>query len=194
MSRSFGSSLRSRFYVPLQVNFGVRPHTPCLRQMDQHSGDMDLQSSRFGVDRFLLIAGLAQIGAAFTPAGHVRFVGTIPFIRLPNAGVAFVALGLLTSVVALRPRGWWRWIPGLASAVLLGIVYARLRWEPSGGFADPLLRRVVRPAWGFAPMTLSISLALAAMARVRRGPSPTGPRRTSSSSLSKIPPQRPNDR
>lgn len=142
--------------------------------MDHPSDNVNTPTPAFDANRLLLIAGLAQIAAAFTPAGHVRFVGALPFIRLPNAGIAFVVLGALTALVALRPRGWWRWIPGLASAILLAIVYARLRWEPSGGFADPLLRRVVRPSWGVYPMAITILLALGAAARtriVRRGQS-----------------------
>jgi hypothetical protein len=70
-------------------------------------------------------------------------------------------LGVLTALVGVRPRGWWRWIPGLASAALLAVVYARLRWQPTGGFADPLVRRMVRPAWGFYPMGSAIFLTLA---------------------------------
>jgi hypothetical protein len=137
--------------------------------MDQSSENVNTPTPAFDANRLLLIAGLAQVAAAFTPAGHVRFSGPLPFIRLPNAGIAFIVLGVFTALVALRPRGWWRWIPGLASAILLAIVYARLRWEPSGGFADPLLRRMVRPAWGFYPMALSILFALGAAARTRIG-------------------------
>jgi len=128
--------------------------------MDQPSGTIDAPP-RSGVNTVFLIAGLAQILAAFTPAGHARLFGSIPFIRLPSAGLAFVVLGALTVLVALRPRGWWRWIPGLASAALLAVVYARLRWQPTGGFADPLVRRMVRPDWGFYPMGSAIFLALA---------------------------------
>jgi hypothetical protein len=135
--------------------------------MDQHSDQLDTPAPAFDTNRLLLIAGLAQVAAAFTPAGHVRFSGPLLFIRLPNAGIAFIVLGVFTALVALRPRGWWRWIPGLASAILLAIVYTRLRWEPSGGFADPLLRRMVRPSWGFYPMALTILLALGAAARTR---------------------------
>ena len=128
--------------------------------MDQPSGTIDAPP-RSGVNFVFLIAGLAQILAAFTPAGHARLLGAISFIRLPQAGIAFVVLGALTVLVAVRPRGWWRWIPGLASAALLAVVYARLRWQPTGGFADPLVRRMVRPDWGFYPMGSAIVLALA---------------------------------
>jgi hypothetical protein len=113
-----------------------------------------------GANQFLVVAGLAQIAAAFSPAGSVRLLGPISFVHLPTAGAAFVVLGILTALVALAPRGWWRWIPGLASAVLLAVVYARLRYQPTGGFADPLLRRVVHPAWGFYPMGLAVVLGL----------------------------------
>ena len=107
-----------------------------------------------------MIAGAAQVAAAFTPAAHVRFRGSIPFFRLPHAGIAFVVLGIVVALVAFAPRGPWRLIPALASAALCAVVYARLRWEPSGGFADPLLRNLVRPAWGFVPMAIAVALAL----------------------------------
>jgi len=136
--------------------------------MDQHSGNI-AKALWSGANVFLLIAGLAQIAAAFTPAGRGRLVGVIPFIRLPNAGVAFVVLGILTALVALWRRGWWRWIPGLVSAALLTVVYMRLRWDPSGTFADPVVRRIVRPSWGFYPMGVAIFLSLAAPIRLGRG-------------------------
>lgn len=135
--------------------------------MDQISSRAVSPVPTVRLSRFLLVAGLAQVAAAFTPAGHIRLLGSVSFIRLPTAGAAFVFLGLLTSLMALRPRGWWPWIPGIASIVLLAVVYERLRWAPSGGFFDPLLRRVVRPAWGFIPMTLAALLVLVAAARVR---------------------------
>jgi len=137
--------------------------------MAQHS-DNTAAAPWYGANVFLVIAGLAQIAAAFTPAGRGRLLGVIPFIRLPNAGVAFVVLGILTALVALWRRGWWRWIPGLASAALLTVVYMRLRWDPSGTFADPLVRRIVRPSWGFYPMGVAIFLSLAAPIQLgRRG-------------------------
>ena len=108
----------------------------------------------------LAIAGVAQIAAAFTPAAHVRLRGSIPFFRLPNAGIAFVVLGVITVLLTFAPRGWWRSIPPLVAAALCAVVYGRLRWEPSGGFADPLLRHLVRPAWGFVPMLAAVALAL----------------------------------
>jgi hypothetical protein len=135
--------------------------------MDQIPGRPLTPLATFRPNPFLLIAGLAQVAAAFTPAGHIALRGSISFIRLPNAGAAFVTLGLLTGFLALRPRGWWRWLPGVVSIVLLVVVYARLRWAPSGGFFDPVLRRVVHPAWGFIPMTLAALLGLGAAATVR---------------------------
>lgn len=98
------------------------------------------------------MAGIAQIAAAFIPAAHVRTRGSIPFFRLPNAGMAFLVLGVLTALLAFTRLGWWRAIVPLASIVLTAVVYMRVRLEPSGGFADPLLRHLVRPAWGFVPM------------------------------------------
>jgi hypothetical protein len=146
--------------------------------MNQPSGSVDAPP-RSGTNIVFLIAGLAQILAAFTPAGHARLLGAISFIRLPQAGIAFVVLGALTVLVAVRPRGWWRWIPGLASAALLAVVYARLRWQPTGGFADPLVRRMVRPAWGFYPMGSAIFVALAMAASIpllyRSRPAPVQP-------------------
>jgi hypothetical protein len=118
--------------------------------------------SRRPADILLAVAGLAQLAAAFTPAAHVRLRGAISFLRLPNAGLAFVALGVIAALLAFAPRGWWRVIPALASAALCAVVYARLRWEPSGGFADPLLRHLVRPSWGFVPMAAAVILALVA--------------------------------
>jgi len=126
---------------------------------------------RSAANMMLLIAGLAQVAATFTPAAHVRLRGSIAFFRLPNAGLAFVVLAVITSLFAFAPRGWWRCIPALASALLSAIVYARLRWQPSGGFADPLLRHLVRPAWGFVPMAATVALALiAGLASSRRHP------------------------
>jgi hypothetical protein len=121
-------------------------------------------------NRFFLAAGLAQVSATFTPAGHVRLLGNVLFIRLPTAGVAFIVLGLLIGATAFWPRGWWRWFPGIASLGLLAVVYARLRWAPSGGFFDPVLRRAVQPAWGLVPMTFAALLMLAAAATVRLAP------------------------
>ena len=118
--------------------------------------------SRSATNVLLLIAGLAQLAAAWAPAAQVRLRGSIAFFRLPNAGVAFVVLAVITALFVFTPRGWWRCIPALASAVLCAVVYARLRWEPSGGFADPLLRHLVRPAWGFVPMATAVALALIA--------------------------------
>ena len=156
--------------LPLASELWRWPRNTSSQHMDQTSSRAVQSLPAFRLNRFLLIAGLALVAAAFTPAGHVRLLGNISFIRLPTAGVAFVTLGLLTSLMALRPRGWWRWIPGIAAIVLLAVVYTRLRWAPSGGFFDPVLRRAVRPAWGFVPMTLAALLMLGAAASVRRDP------------------------
>jgi hypothetical protein len=144
--------------------------------MKQYSGNT-IAAPRFEANLLLIVAGLTQIVAAFTPAGRGRLLGAIPFVRLPQAGVAFVVLGILTALVALWRRGWWRWLPGLLSAALLAVVYMRLRWQPSGTFADPLVRRIVRPSWGFYPMGVAILLSLAAPIRLgrRTGPAPVEP-------------------
>ena len=135
--------------------------------MDRVSGPTGPPPTALGINHFLLIAGFAQVAAAFAPAGYIRLRGHISFIGLPSAGLAFLVLGLLTALTALRPHGWWRWIPGLTSIGLLSVVYAKLRYAPSGGFFDPMLRRVVRPAWGFVPMALAALFTLVAAATVR---------------------------
>ncbi len=135
--------------------------------MDQTSGVTNPPPPASAFNRFLLVAGLAQVAATFTPAGHVRILGNVSFVGLPSAGAAFVVLGLLASVTALRPRGWWRWGPGVVSLALLAVIYMRLRSAPTGGFFDPVLRRVVQPAWGFFPMTFAALLMLSAAAAVR---------------------------
>jgi hypothetical protein len=123
--------------------------------------------------RLLLTAGALQLAALFAPAVRVPLVGTIPFVRVPTAGALLIALGLLTVPVALR---WnrWRWLPGGLSAAVVAIVYARIVLAPSGTFVDPLLRRAVHPAWGFAPMSLAVALSLAA-ASLRPRPRPLRP-------------------
>ncbi|AHG92776.1 Protein of unknown function DUF2809 (plasmid) [Gemmatirosa kalamazoonensis] len=118
-------------------------------------------------DRVLLVAGLLQLAAVFTPAAHARVVGGVPFVRLPTAGVALVTLGAATLVVSLWRRGWWRRVPGALSALVLAVVYWRLTRAPSGTIADPLLRRVLHPSWGFVPMTLAVLLALVGTVRWR---------------------------
>ncbi len=135
--------------------------------MDQVSGPTGPPPPAFRINHFLLIAGFAQVVAAFAPAGYIRLRGHISFIGLPTAGLAFLVLGLLTVLTALRPHGWWRWIPGFISVGLLCVVYAKLRYAPSGGFFDPMLRRMVRPAWGFVPMALAALFMLVAAATVR---------------------------
>jgi MFS family permease len=145
--------------------------------MNQHS-DNTIAAPRFEANLLLIVAGLTQIVAAFTPAGRGRLVGVISFAHLPKgAGVAFVVLGILTALVALWRRGWWRWLPGLLSAALLAVIYMRLRWAPSGTFADPLVRRIVHPSWGFYPMGVAILLSLAAPIRLgrRTRPAPVEP-------------------
>jgi hypothetical protein len=121
------------------------------------------------VDRTLLAAGCLQLAALLAPAARVRIVGAIPFARVPSAGVALAILGALTIAVALRPRGWWRWVPGVLSAAILAVVYWRLTRAPSATFVDPVLRRALRVGWGFWPMGLAVLLGLVGAARVRGG-------------------------
>lgn len=112
----------------------------------------------------LLVAAVLQIAALLTPAIRVRIVGTIAFVRVPDAGLAFAVLALFAVVVAFVPRGWWRWMPAGLTAALTAIVYARVRLSPSGTFVDPLLRHAMHPAWGFVPMAAAALLGLAGAA------------------------------
>ena len=124
-------------------------------------------TTRSAIDRTLLAAGCLQLAALLTPATRVRIVGAVAFARGPSAGVALAILGALTVAVALRPRGWWRWLPPVLSAAVLAVVYWRLTRAPSGSFVDPVLRHALRVGWGFWPMGLAVLLALVGAARVR---------------------------
>jgi len=73
----------------------------------------------------------------------------------------------LTMVVALRPSGWWRWVPAPLTAGVLAMTYWRLTHNPSLTFVDPLLRRLIHPSWGFVPMTLAVLVSLVGAAMVR---------------------------
>ena len=123
----------------------------------------------------LWIAGLAQIAAAFAPAARVRLLSDISFVRLPNTGVAFSCLVFspLREQQFCRAR-LGRSIPGLVSLGLLFVMYAKLRYAPWGGFFDPMLRRAVRPAWGFVPMSIAALFLLVAAATIRRERMPRG--------------------
>lgn len=114
----------------------------------------------------LLAAGCLQLAALLAPAARVRVIGAIAFARIPTAGVALGVLGALTIAVALRPRGWWRWVPGVLSALVLTVTYWRLTQAPSGSFVDPVLRRALHVGWGFGPMGGAVLLSLVAAARV----------------------------
>ncbi|MEP6493328.1 MAG: hypothetical protein ABJF01_11660 [bacterium] len=120
------------------------------------------------LSRPLLAAGVLQLGAVLTPAVRARIVGTIPFFRLPNAGVVLVALGVLTIAIAFRPGGWWRWVPGALSAVIVAVAYVKIVRAPSGSFFDPVLRHAVHPGWGFGAMTIAILFSLGSAALTRR--------------------------
>ena len=118
----------------------------------------------------MFFAGLLQIASVYAPAARVRVYGFIPFHRIPTGGVALLTLGVLTLIVALRPTGWWRWIPAPLTAAVLTVVYWRITHNPSLTFIDPLLRRLVHPSWGFVPMSAAVLGSLAGAATVR-GPS-----------------------
>ena len=115
----------------------------------------------------LLAAGLLQIAAIVTPAASAPVAGSVPFHDVETAGALLLVLGLLNLVVALRPAGWWRWLPGALTAVLLALMYWRIVTAPSGTFIDPLLRRAVEPGWGFVPMGAAALLSLLGAARAR---------------------------
>ena len=103
----------------------------------------------------------------------MRIYGIVPFLRVPNGGVALLTLGVLTIVVALRPIGWWRWVPSPLTAGILALIYWRVTHNPSRTFVDPLLRHLMHPSWGFVPMGIAVVIGLvgAAMVRVpRRAP------------------------
>ena len=120
------------------------------------------------VNRTMFIAGLLQIAAVYSPAARVRVYGFIPFHRIPNGGVALLTLGVLTLVVALRPTGWWRWVPAPLTAAVLAVVYWRITHNPSLTFIDPFLRRLVHPAWGFIPMSAAALIGFIAATMVRQ--------------------------
>lgn len=120
------------------------------------------------INRTLFLAGLLQIASVYSPAARVRIYGVIPFHRIPNGGAALLTLGVLTLVVALRPGGWWRWVPASLTAAVLAIVYWRITHNPSLTFVDPLLRRLVHPSWGFMPMSAAVLGSISGAAMVRR--------------------------
>lgn len=126
-------------------------------------------------DPLLFAAGVLQLAATLTPAAHVKVLGAVSFVRLPTAGSALVGLSVLTLTLSLLPRGWWRWLPALLSAVVTGLVYWRLRRSPSGTFLDPLLRHALHPSWGFVPMSVAILVNLAGAARMRSAPLANAP-------------------
>jgi hypothetical protein len=115
-------------------------------------------------------AGALQLAALLTPAVHVPLARPILFLRLPNAGIALAVLAIFTIAIAFRVRGWWRWLPGLLSALLLIVAYWRIARTPSGTVADVVLRHTVHPAWGFVPMGISILIGLVGAAFVRSAP------------------------
>ncbi|MEO7087071.1 MAG: hypothetical protein ABI442_19160 [Gemmatimonadaceae bacterium] len=112
------------------------------------------------MDRALFAAGVFQLAAVFTPAARVRLAGVIPFFKLPNAGLALVILSLFTILVAIKPHRVVRWVPTVLSAIVVGVAYSRISRAPTGHFFDPLVRRLVHPAWGFIPMATAILVAL----------------------------------
>ncbi len=109
--------------------------------------------------RWLCLAcGVAEIIASFTPAVHIPIGGNITFAALPHGvGAVIVALGLLTVLGAIPQNGRWQWLPSALLLFVLATVYERVVTDPSRTFADPLLRRVIHPAWGF-PTMVTIAL------------------------------------
>ena len=117
--------------------------------------------------RTLLAAGCLQLAALLTPAARMRIVGAIPFYKVPTASVALAVLAALTIAVALRPRGWWRWLPSVGTALVLALTYWRLVYAPSQTFVDPVLRRTLHPSWGFYAMFAAVLVGLIGAALVR---------------------------
>jgi hypothetical protein len=115
----------------------------------------------------MFTAGLLQIASIYSPAARVRIYGLVPFFRVPSAGVALLALGVLTLVVALRPIGWWRWVPAPLTAAILAVVYWRVTHNPSQTFVDPLLRHLMYPSWGYIPMGMAVLISLVGAAMIR---------------------------
>lgn len=115
----------------------------------------------------MLGAAVLQLASLYAPAAHATLVGNVPFVRVPTAGPVLAALGAFTLAVAIWGRGRWRWIPGACSALVVAVVHWRLVHSPSATFADPLLRRLVHPSWGFWPMGASAAFALVAGFRRR---------------------------
>ena len=118
----------------------------------------------------LLAAGVFQLAATLTPAARVKIVGGVSFASLPTAGACLVGLGMLTLTMALLPRGWWRWLPGALSGIVVAVLYWRLRHALSKTFLDPLLRHTLHPAWGFVPMSIAILVSIAGAARAAFAP------------------------
>jgi hypothetical protein len=119
------------------------------------------------VNRTMFVAGLLQIASIYSPAARVKIYGLVPFLRVPHGGVALLTLGVLTLVVALRPIGWWRWIPSGFTAGVLAFIYWRVTRNPSRTFVDPLLRHLMHPSWGFVPMGIAVAIGLVGAAMVR---------------------------
>lgn len=120
------------------------------------------------MSRWFLLAGAVQLASAFAPAARVRLVGALPFHRVPTAGAALLTLGVLALLVATRPRGWWRWLPGPLTAAVLAVTWWRLARAPSATLLDPMLRHAVEPAWGFVPMATAAALGLLGAALATR--------------------------
>ncbi len=118
--------------------------------------------------RVMLAGSLLQLAALFTPAVQVPVSGAMAFYRIEHgAGVAFIVIALATLLVALRPRGTWRWVPALFSLILTAATYWQIRTAPSGTFLDPVVRRAVHAGWGFIPMIAAILLGLVGAALVK---------------------------
>jgi hypothetical protein len=147
----------------------MRTRIPAIRPAHEaRDQDAPFHDAPFRTSRTLVVAGLLQVAATLTPALRVRLIGPTLFLRVPDAGAFLLALGVLTIAVALRPGGWWRWVPGLLTAALLAVVYSRIVHTPSGTFIDPVLRHAVHPAWGFIPMSIAVAVSLVGAALVRR--------------------------
>ena len=107
------------------------------------------------------VPGLLQAAATFLPATRIRlFGGTFSFLQIHSTGGVLLLLGLIMALTAAQRRTRWLAISSGLSLAITAAVYVGVRWHPSRTFVDPVLRRAIRPGWGFGPMFLAGGLGL----------------------------------
>jgi hypothetical protein len=118
-----------------------------------------MSTSPFRVSRAIVAAtGITQAAATFAPAARVRLFGSISFIRLHATGGVLLAVGIVIAMLAIQARTRWAAVCGilsLLSLLMTAAVYQRLLTRPLTTFADPLVRRMMHPAWGLSVIALS---------------------------------------